>query len=103
MTQNGCHIYNNLNLPILNTFEHDRFRTNFDNTRERSREIFKKRGYICIFEDVSNRGYPYEDWYVHPDLVDMTYVNNLIKNNNKYYVDHPITGKTINFADIEYV
>jgi hypothetical protein len=85
------------------TFEHDIYSTNFDNTRLKSRDIFKKRGYICVFEDINNKGIcPYEDWYVHPDLVDMNYVNNLIKNNSNKYVDHPITTKTLNWEVIEY-
>jgi len=65
------------------TFEHDIYDTNFANTRIESRKIFKKRGYIFVFEDINNNGYPYEDWYVHPDLVNMEYVNKLIENNKK--------------------
>jgi len=86
------------------TFEHDIYHTNFDNTRLKSRDIFKNRGYIRVFEDIYNESiiYPYEDWYVHPDLVDMNYVNNLIEINQKHYVDSSITGKTINWKDIQY-
>jgi hypothetical protein len=85
------------------TFEHDIYHTNFDNTRLKSRDIFKKRGYFCVFEDVNNQGInPYEDWYVHPDLVDMNYVNTLIDNNKKYHTNDPITGKTINWQNIQY-
>ena len=86
------------------TFEHDVYRTSQNNiTRSMSREIFNKRGYVCVFTDINNCGInPYEDWYVHPDLVDMNYVNTLIKNNNKYYVENPITKKTINWQDIKY-
>jgi hypothetical protein len=85
------------------TFEHDIYTGNYFDTREKSRDIFKKRGYICVFEDVNGGGLPYEDWYVHPDLVDMNYVNILIENNKKYYVNHPITGTTINWMDIQYL
>ena len=86
------------------TFEHDIYHTNFDNTRLQSRDIFKKRGYICVFEDINNQGAnPYEDWYVHPDLVDMNYVNNLIEINKKNYVNHHITEKTINWEHIQYI
>jgi hypothetical protein len=86
------------------TFEHDIYYTNFANTRLESRNIFAKRGYICVFEDINNEGInPYEDWYVHPDLVDMNYVNNLIENNKTYYVNHSITKKTINWQDIQYI
>jgi hypothetical protein len=84
------------------TFEHDIYHTNFENTRLKSRDIFDKRGYIRVFEDISNDGLPYEDWYVHPDLVDMDYVNQLIKINLKYYIDHPITEKTLNWENIDY-
>ena len=80
------------------------YHTNFDNTRLKSRDIFKKRGYVCVFEDINNGvEYPYEDWYVHPDLVDMNYVNNLIENNKKYYIHHPITEKTLKWQDIKYI
>lgn len=85
------------------TFEHDIYHTNYDNTREKSREIFTRRGYICVFKDINNKGInPFEDWYVHPDLVNMDYINTLIENNSKFYVDNYITGKTINWEDIEY-
>ncbi len=85
------------------TFEHDIYHTNFANTRLESRKIFIKRGYVCVFEDINYLDNPYEDWYVHPDLVDMNYVNNLIENNKKYYVNHPITEKTLNWKDIQYI
>jgi hypothetical protein len=84
------------------TFEHDIYDTNFANTRIESRKIFKKRGYIFVFEDINNNGYPYEDWYVHPDLVNMEYVNKLIENNKNKYTNHHITVKTINWKDIQY-
>ena len=84
------------------TFEHDIYHTNFLDTRLESRKIFKKRGYICVFEDISHEENPFEDWYVHPDLVDMDYVNNLIEKNSKNYVDNSITSKTINWATIDY-
>ena len=85
------------------TFEHDIYHTNLYNTREISRYIFNKRGYIRVFSDINNRGVnPYEDWYVHPDLVDMNYVNKLIENNKKFYVNNNITERTINWQDIQY-
>ena len=89
------------------TFEHDIYNRHFDNvtfdnTRSKSRDIFKKRGYVCVFEDINHDNNPYEDWYVHPDLVDMNYVNNLIENNKKNYTYHSITEKTINCRSIEY-
>lgn len=84
------------------TFEHDIYHTNEYNTRLLSREIFTKRGYVCVFEDISNDNHPYEDWYVHPDLVDMNYVNELIEKNQKNYTGNSITTKTINWKNIQY-
>lgn len=61
------------------TFEHDIYRGNYFDTQSISREIFKDRGYQLVFPDVAvfwEGGYKqYEDWYVHPELVDMEYVN----------------------------
>jgi len=63
------------------TFEHDIYSGNFFNTRKISRQIFKNRGYILVFPDVkvfhNNDFLPFEDWYIHPDLVDMDYVNKI--------------------------
>lgn len=61
------------------TFEHDIYTGNFFNTQSISREILQNRGYVLMFPDVSvfwEGGYkPFEDWYVHPDLIDMNHVN----------------------------
>jgi hypothetical protein len=61
------------------TFEHDIYSGDHFNTRQASRNIFQKHGYVRVFSDVSNGGsdYPYEDWYVHPDLVDMSFINRI--------------------------
>lgn len=75
------------------TMEHDIY-TGFSNaieTRVKSREILKERGYYLVFEDILDPpdvcvDYPYEDWWVHPDLVDMTYVKELQKKNEKKYI-----------------
>jgi hypothetical protein len=63
------------------TFEHDIYSGNYFNTREISRQIFKDRGYVLVFPDVSvfwlGDFKPFEDWYVHPDLVDMEYIHKI--------------------------
>jgi hypothetical protein len=58
---------------------------------------------MCVFEDIHHLGNPYEDWYVHPDLVDMSYINYLIEINKDKYVTNNITGMMINCDDIQYV
>ena len=92
------------------TFEHDIYHTNFLNTRLESRKIFEDLGYLRIFSDVNSVGAcPFEDWYIHPDLVDLDYVFYLLeKNVNKYkninqrkFKDSPV-DKTICCKDIVY-
>jgi len=84
------------------TFEHDIYSSESESdiwaiTRKRSREIFSNRGYVLVFPDVqldsstSYRGKrcgAFEDWYVHPDLVD----NEII---NKYKTDKSLYFKNI--------
>jgi len=85
------------------TFEHDIYHSNKYNTRKISREIFAKRGYLSVFQDINNGyEYPYEDWYVHPTLVDIAYIEELKSLNEKHYKQHPVTGSTIDWRDIDY-
>jgi len=87
------------------TFEHDIYRGDFFNTRLRSRQIFADRGYMCVFMDIHNEElrYVYEDWYVHPSLVDMNYVNALMSKNAGFYEMSPITNHpSINWQKIDY-
>lgn len=88
------------------TFEHDVYNQH-PSTRKKSRDIFSRRGYTCVFEDINNKGSnPYEDWYVHSDLVDMEYINDLKDNNEGSYKrgvrgsDH--VDRSINWQDIKY-
>jgi hypothetical protein len=69
------------------TFEHDIYIGNHYNTREKSREIFLRNGYIMIFGDVKNTGFPYEDWYVHPSYINMDLINNIKSNISLEYSD----------------
>ena len=66
------------------TFETDIYRGDYFNTRARSREIFETHGYVRVFSDVMLSlpeiglgDCPFEDWYVHPDLVDMDLINQI--------------------------
>ncbi len=72
------------------TFEHDMYRENneYNNTRDLSRKIFEKHGYMRIFSDVNQEyNIVFEDWYIHPDLIDKEIYKKTIelnKNNYKY-------------------
>ena len=58
-----------------------------DPLRAESREIFLRRGYVLVFPDVMNDGNQFEDWYVHPDLVDMNFINSIKSNSSFEYTD----------------
>ena len=84
------------------TFEHDIWQGDCFDTRNVSRTIFDKRGYVRVFQDVTNEGNPYEDWYVHPSLVNTRYIEELKSLNAKHYKQHPVTGMTIDWRDLAY-
>ena len=88
------------------TYEHDVYAGgNHIAAREESRNIFKRRGYVCVFEDIHHESpdIVFEDWYVHPDLVDMEYVNTLKERNVHRYGKNTITDKSLDWRSISYV
>jgi len=83
-----------LNNNVLNeykfatvTFEHDIYDGDRFNTRLASREIFLNRGYTLVFPDVRNGPNAFEDWYIHPDLVDMNCINKIKTDQSLDYHD----------------
>ena len=87
------------------TFEHDYHRAGkYKYTREQSRIIFKKHGYFCVFEDIddNNPNVVFEDWWVHPDLVDMEYIKKLQNENINNYRNNRLTKKSISWKKINY-
>jgi hypothetical protein len=51
------------------TFEHEGFKC--PEAEERSRRYLRSHGYVMVIGDIAADGYEnFEDWYVHPDLVD---------------------------------
>lgn len=88
------------------TFEHDYAHGQNIIPRNESREIFENRGYHLVFGDICNKKprWVYEDWYVHPDLVDIEYVQSLQSKNQSQYDStgfKEITS-TLNWEDIIY-
>jgi hypothetical protein len=85
------------------TFEHDIYHTNYLNTRLESRAIFERRGYVRVFDDIDNTGgFPYEDWYVHPSLVDMNYIAQLQEKNSSKYQPNKTVGRSLRWDFIEF-
>jgi len=54
------------------TYEHDHYATPDDSYREKSRKLLKSYGYLLVVGNISpdEKERPYEDWWVHPELVD---------------------------------
>jgi len=73
------------------TFEHDIYTGDWFNTRNLSREIFKKNGYILVFPDVKvyyeGKYCPFEDWYIHPDLIDIEFINKIKTEESLFHKD----------------
>lgn len=54
------------------TFEHDYYVDPTREFRDRSRKYLESKGYVLVVNDVSPDGKSnFEDWWVHPDLVDL--------------------------------
>ena len=80
-------IMNNYKFAVI-TFEHDIYRGDFHNTRNISRDILNNRGYILLFPDVKsyeNNNGQFEDWWVHPDLIDNNLIKNLVTNHSLHF------------------
>lgn len=59
------------------TFEHDCYAAG-DAIKEKSRKLLKSFGYKLIFDEVSFDGeHSYEDWWVHPKLIDVERFNQM--------------------------
>jgi len=66
------------------TFEHDNYQDQNTLIREKARLYLENYGYILLVDNISpddNR--PYEDWYVHPDLIDETLIEKMKSVNGK--------------------
>ena len=62
------------------TYEHDYYIDVTRSYREKSREYLKSKGYVLVANDISPEGRStFEDWWVHPDLVDKKNIN-IMKN-----------------------
>ena len=84
------------------TFEHDYYLKKSD-VREKSREFLKSKGYELIVSNVSfNKKHSFEDWWVHPDLVDMKRIEKMKSNREINFVEDYFFNITeeINIDDI---
>jgi hypothetical protein len=60
------------------TFEHDDYSDVQNYVKHESRTFLESKGYILVVPNVANNNYcPYEDWWVHPDLVDQKIIDKI--------------------------
>jgi FkbM family methyltransferase len=76
------------------TYEHDDYVDMTGLYRQKSREFLSSRGYVLVVSDISPDGVSnFEDWWVHPDLVDnigvMKDVGEYTKHATKYMLCEP--------------
>ena len=78
------------------TFEHDSYNDG-PAVRDESREFLRGLGYKLVGSNISvDDAHPYEDWWVHPDLVDTDIVD-------KFFNDDDTTKMGEKFVFGEYV
>jgi hypothetical protein len=79
--------HNEIKFRVI-TFEHDYYNTTeYRWVREESRNFLSDLGYTLVVSNISSMNNPIEDWWIHPDLVDMNRINNII-DTNSYNKNH---------------
>lgn len=76
------------------TYEHDYYLDIEESYRQKSRDFLESKGYVMVVNDISPEGIStFEDWWVHPDLVDKNIIEILydvsseIKNIKSYMLN----------------
>ena len=85
------------------TYEHDYYIDVTRSYRQKSRDFLKSKGYVLVVSDISPDGISsFEDWWVHPDLVNERIINIMrdtnqnIKNAEDYiFCNNPYSEKLI--------
>jgi hypothetical protein len=66
------------------TYEHDYYVDVTRSFREKSREFLRSKGYVLVANDLSPDGKSnFEDWWVHPDLIDESILSKMISISNQ--------------------
>lgn len=60
------------------TFEHDAY-SGDESQRIESRRLLDKSGYIMVCGNISNNGYPFEDWYLDSTSVNQDLIANFTR------------------------
>lgn len=75
--------FNNYKFRVI-TYEHDYYVDITLSYREKARKFLNEQGYLLVVNDVSPEGTcTFEDWWVHPELVDKDILAKMLDNNSK--------------------
>jgi len=68
------------------TYEHDYYNDKTKSYRQKSRKYLHNKGYKLIVGNISpdRNNNPFEDWWIHPDLIDESIYNNFIYEEVEY-------------------
>jgi len=82
------------------TYEHDFYNDDTGEFRDKSRELLKNKGYKLIVGNISpmKNKYPFEDWWIHPELID-EHIYKLFERDD----DTPINGEEYMLTKSEYM
>lgn len=84
------------------TYEHDYYIDRTQSYREKSRKFLQEKGYVLVVNDISPDGKSnFEDWWVHPDLIDENILNTMsLVNDETKHIENYIFGKPEKIYDI---
>ena len=84
------------------TYEHDYYIDRTQSYREKSRKFLQEKGYVLVANDISPEGKSnFEDWWVHPDLIDENILNTMsLVNDETKHIENYIFGKPEKIYDI---
>jgi FkbM family methyltransferase len=78
------------------TYEHDYYIDRTQSYREKSRKFLQEKGYVLVANDISPEGKSnFEDWWVHPDLIDENILNTMssVNDETKHIEDYILCNK----------
>ena len=79
------------------TFEHDHYADPNGGYREKARKYLESYGYELVAGNISpDKDRPYEDWFVHPDVININEFSILKNNDSTKMAEDFIMGKHIN-------
>jgi len=88
--------FNDIKFGVI-TYEHDYYNDESKSYRKKSRDYLVSKGYKLIIGNISpdRNNNPFEDWWIHPDLVDKSIYDNFIYEKVEY-----INGEDYMLIDI---